>query len=240
MTPRQLVRAVSFAVGLPEETVFSHDRNLVAAGLRTTGARGVNAPDMTPLDAARLLVAVLGSVRVKDSALTVWGFEETKYLPPRESDLLLLQSIITKGDKDALKLFSDETIAALPADHSFTQALEALITRASDPLENLDDFRERLAGMKISCEAPSMQGEIARTGDISSAKYFYPLPNGEPRTYSHMYGITQARTTRGRAIEVLGAAFRNNGLLPFETTEEAKELLGSKKTPAKSKKKKGA
>ena len=66
MTPGQLVKAVSIALDVPEETVVQHDRNLVVAGLRTTGARGINAPPVTYQDAARLFVATLASIRTKD------------------------------------------------------------------------------------------------------------------------------------------------------------------------------
>ena len=60
MTPGELVKAISIALDVPEETVVQHDRNLAVAGLRTTGARGRNAPHVTYLDAARVIVAMLG------------------------------------------------------------------------------------------------------------------------------------------------------------------------------------
>ena len=43
------------------ETVRLYARLLKSAGLLTTGARGVNAPDMTPLDAARMTIALLAT-----------------------------------------------------------------------------------------------------------------------------------------------------------------------------------
>jgi hypothetical protein len=233
MTPAQLVKAVSLALDVPEETVATHDRNLVTAGLRTTGARGVNAPDMTPRDAARLVVAILGSVRVKDSARTVLDFEKTKYDALSESDLSWL------GAKELelaykLKFFSDETLAALPADHNFIQALEALITRASAPPDTLDDFLEQLASMTIFCAAPSTKGEIGRTGDVGSAEYRL-LPGAEPQAGSQMPGITQARTTTGTAIMLLGKAFRDNGLPLAAAKKAVAALHGLKKAPAKAK-----
>ena len=75
MTPGQLVKAMSIALNTPLETVTQHDRNLAIAGLRTTGARGRNAPHVTTLDAARLLAAILGSIRTMDSVVTVEGLE---------------------------------------------------------------------------------------------------------------------------------------------------------------------
>lgn len=77
MTPNQLVEAVAVCTGLPQETVVQHDRNLLIAGLRTKGGRGPSAARVTYKDAARLLVATLGSMRVKDSADTVRQHETT-------------------------------------------------------------------------------------------------------------------------------------------------------------------
>jgi hypothetical protein len=81
MTPGQLVHAVSIALDIPEETVVQHDRNLVVAGLRTKGGRGRSAPDVTPLDAARLLIAALASIRIKDSVEAVLAFERAIFEP---------------------------------------------------------------------------------------------------------------------------------------------------------------
>lgn len=49
-------------------------RELRTAGLLTTGARGVNAPAMTTLDAARVLIAFLVSDRPIDAPRTVRDF----------------------------------------------------------------------------------------------------------------------------------------------------------------------
>ena len=89
MTPGQLVQAMSIALNTPLETVTQHDRNLAVAGLRTTGARGRNAPHVTTLDAARLLAAILGSIRTMDSVVTVKGLESAVLYRP-SSPLLCL------------------------------------------------------------------------------------------------------------------------------------------------------
>src|SRR5215510_6378080 len=83
MTAGQCVKAISIALEVPEETVVQHDRNLVVAGLRTKGGRGRSAPEVTPLDAARLLAATLGSIRAKDSVETVEAFERAQFDPSR-------------------------------------------------------------------------------------------------------------------------------------------------------------
>jgi hypothetical protein len=93
MTPGQLVKAVAIALDVPEETVTQHDRNLVVAGLRTKGGRGRSAPAVTPMDAARLFVATLASIRIRDSAEVVRSFENTEFSPPMsDADFLWLRS----------------------------------------------------------------------------------------------------------------------------------------------------
>lgn len=51
-----------------EETkVHNYSRVLREAGMVTTGARGINAPDATPLDAARLLIAMMLRTKADDT-----------------------------------------------------------------------------------------------------------------------------------------------------------------------------
>lgn len=69
-TPKQLVELVAEVTGVPLATVIVHDRNLLAAGLRTEGTRGRGKSNVTFVDAARLILAVSASRSVKDSALT--------------------------------------------------------------------------------------------------------------------------------------------------------------------------
>lgn len=57
------IKAVSEAYKVEEKTVNTVARFLREAGLLTSGARGVNAPDMTPLDAARITIALLATDR---------------------------------------------------------------------------------------------------------------------------------------------------------------------------------
>lgn len=57
MKAGQLVNITSEAMEVPESAVRITMRNIREAGMLTSGARGVNAPDMTYLDAARVLIA---------------------------------------------------------------------------------------------------------------------------------------------------------------------------------------
>lgn len=77
-TPKELVQKVAEATGVPENTVVQHDRNLMAAGLRTEGQRGRGKSSVTYQDAANLLIAVTAARNVKDSAAVVNAYAPLK------------------------------------------------------------------------------------------------------------------------------------------------------------------
>src|SRR6266700_4556589 len=242
MTPGQLVKAVSIALDVPEETVVQHDRNLVVAGLRTKGGRGRSAPMVTPLDAARLLTAKLASIRTKDSVASVNAFEQTVFEPPttlgeriaeyRERGVTVPQCDEHQADDE--EKFFDLAIMSLPKSHNFIEALAALITHASGPLHagELDQLKKRFAAVIINCEMPYVSASIGRIGTAGSARYRFHEPTSKPQAqkrepklekhdlYFKFYGIQQRRSVYGSAIMLLGRAFREGGL-SFGTTREA-------------------
>jgi hypothetical protein len=229
MTPGQLVKAAAIALDVPEETMVQHDRNLSVAGLRTKGARGVNAPDVTPLDAARLLVATLASSRIKDSVETIRKFEKAKFTPPQEADLQAARELIvtwrargyiSNAEETAhlnRKVFSDPAVTALGPEHNFLRALAALIADASAPNDDLDGYYRRFAPIHISCEIPAGRATISRFRDLTGAIYV-PKDAADPNVPGgNWHGIRQQREVRGTAIILLGRAFREDGL-PVKTT----------------------
>jgi hypothetical protein len=117
-TPVQLLTAIASATGVPLPTVVDIDRKLVEGGLRTKGGRGRSAAHMTALDAARLLTAILASPQANTSVEAVERYSQTHPDKTRSSDTSF----------GTAKL---DDLAALPARHSFVDALEALITSAS-------------------------------------------------------------------------------------------------------------
>jgi len=117
-SPAQLVETVSSVTGVPLATIVDIDRKLVKGNLRTKGGRGFNAAQMTPLDAARLLAAVLGSPQANQSVGAVERYAETRVDKPRSSEKLFAATELAD-------------LAALPARHSFIDGLEALIASAA-------------------------------------------------------------------------------------------------------------
>lgn len=116
-SPAQLMQAVSNVTGTPLATVVDIDRKLVKGKLRTKGGRGLSVATMTPLDAARLLTALLGSPQANASVDAVERYAETLPDKTRSSDRFF----------GAAKL---DDLAALPAGHSFVDALAALVASA--------------------------------------------------------------------------------------------------------------
>jgi len=117
-SPAQLVQTVSDATGIPLPTITDIDRRLVKAKLRTLGGRGLSAARMAPLDAARLLTAILGSPQANAAAEAVERYALTR--PDK-----------TSSSDSGFARIELEELAALPARHSFVDALAALITSAA-------------------------------------------------------------------------------------------------------------
>ena len=113
-TPSQLVNAISLATGVPKATIVDIDRKLVKGALRTKGGRGFNAAQMTPLDAARLLTAVLAGPQANASVDAVERYTQTRVDKRRSSERLFATANL-------------DDLAALPARHGFVDALAALI-----------------------------------------------------------------------------------------------------------------
>lgn len=76
---------VSEAYHVEEKTTVHFTRLLKEAGLLTTGARGVNAPDMTPRDAARITIAFLATDMPSRAVAAVEKFGGMIYRPDESS-----------------------------------------------------------------------------------------------------------------------------------------------------------
>lgn len=114
----ELVRTVSKMTGVSLATIVDIDRKLVKAKLRAKTGRGLNAAQMSPADAARLLTAVLATPQANTSADAVERYARTSPDKRRSSD----QAFRETGIDD---------LAALPARHSFVDGLTALIASAA-------------------------------------------------------------------------------------------------------------
>jgi hypothetical protein len=168
-TPGKFVSIVADALGIPEATVVLHDRYLVTAGLRTKGARGINAPDVTERDAAHLLTAILASAEVKDTLQSIKRYQKTR--PLRSA-----------SGVSGFKNCGIKELARLPAQHSFLDALEALLSAAANRSVPKD------AIIEVAALTPGTIGDIRIAGLVDKAnvhvRYAEPSPWDDKKTPS--------------------------------------------------------
>ncbi len=81
MKSAAFIEAMAHAFDVPHKTMVTYTRFLKEAGLLTTGARGVNAPHMTPLDAARVTIALLACDTPGQAVDRVKRFGSISYSP---------------------------------------------------------------------------------------------------------------------------------------------------------------
>ena len=106
MKQTQFITLMSESLGVEEKTIKVIVRTLREDGLFTTGARGVNAPDMTTRDAVRVVLAAVASTSPSRASRDVRYFGALKpdlRLPGREAELppwigadLTLEAILLK------------------------------------------------------------------------------------------------------------------------------------------------
>lgn len=86
------IEGMAEVMGLPVETVRVAYRAMRTEGLLTSGARGVNAPDMIALDAARMLIWGLVSDRPMDAVNAVLDFGSLPFVEAFERNPIYPQS----------------------------------------------------------------------------------------------------------------------------------------------------
>lgn len=110
-SPKELVGVVADVMGLAEGTVILHDRNLLAAGLRSQGQRGRGTSRVTSRDAARLLIGIAGAHSVKDTVNAVERQGQMRH----------------GAGAWSIPFLPIPELSALPVGHTLVEALSALI-----------------------------------------------------------------------------------------------------------------
>jgi hypothetical protein len=174
-SPGELVEEAARVLGIPASSLVVHDRNLVMAGERSKGGRGTSAAKVTARDAAHLLVAVMASAQVKESVPSLTRYSKTRPMISTSSPALF----------DGLGL---PELSALPADHSFVDALEALLRSGaegalakllgSSPSNKKARPDAIVPTIEISVLTPDTLADIriAGTGTRTSRNVRYTLP----------------------------------------------------------------
>lgn len=158
-----MVKAAGFiekmaeVMGLPIETVKVAYRVMRTEGLLTTGARGVNAPEMVPLDAARMLIWGLVSDRPVDAAQVVRDFGAA----PFEK---------TWKRTDNLSPFDPAIFAEAKTFEQAVALFISLLANDADAVADLEDANVEIQSSDMICAI-----EIDGTG----FNYSYPLELGD-------------------------------------------------------------
>lgn len=100
-------KMIAQALTTPEHSVIVYARRLKEAGLMTTGARGRNAPEMTPMDAARLTLAILTTDSPLQCVEFVTRFGQLKFSPSFKKAIRGYETI---QPDHFLSLFKGETL----------------------------------------------------------------------------------------------------------------------------------
>lgn len=85
MQPGSFIKLISDAYRVEEKTVAVYARFLREAGLLTSGARGVNAPHMLPVDAARMTIALLATDKPSQAVAAVNRYRDMTLQPGESS-----------------------------------------------------------------------------------------------------------------------------------------------------------
>jgi len=181
------------AFGKPHKTMVTYTRFMKQAGLLTTGARGVNAPHMTPLDAARVTIALLASDTPGQVVDRVKRFGSIRYSETFEKSWPWYENI---GQDRFNEIFEGETLEEVLA--FLYGRVGELGLEAAAAWFDKNDFHLRISDFDVLAELVSWKTENGKpVGEI-----VVPF-RGDPRDTAYPKITGKVRTTR----EVLGLRF---------------------------------
>lgn len=168
-TPGSFTRELAALMGVAEKTVALYDRTLRTAGLRVKSGRGRGASAVTVRDAAHLLISILGSEAVKDAADAVLRYDATRPQQPGSGTDLYGETGIHE-------------LKALPREHSFVDAVEALVASAAKgSLADAVEASQTAPVIDIAALSPGTVGDIRLAGLPSgitvNVRYLKPVPS---------------------------------------------------------------
>lgn len=150
------IAGVAAILDLPEPTISGAFRVLRVNGLMTTGARGVNAPEMADLDAARILIAMLVNERPAYSENSARDFGQlvcNDFQPATKSGNRIKDNFVSVSEHFTLEA------RGLPKRHTLEQAVAELIRMAGDDRDKDYWAQSRFQGAFGSYE-PRIELEI--------------------------------------------------------------------------------
>jgi hypothetical protein len=196
-----LIQTLSDATGVSFGTVFDIDRWLVKGTLRPVGGRRFGAAKMTPLDAARMLTAILASPQSNKAAEAVQRYEQTRPDKLRSSQELFAEIGL-------------DDLAALPVHHSFVDGLAAIISSAAQG--SLADYVQKSKAIERTCiEVSAVANATSASIRVLDANVHYAATNDGPtqssRGETKLVGdLKETRQITGQAIFMIARLFKEN------------------------------
>lgn len=201
-----LCKVVAQATGVGEQTVAMYARVLREAGLLTTGARGVNAPHMKAIDAARLLIAMMATEKPSRAASAVFGLDGFKSRAEKiidsktagiiaDADITTLNEEINKGicswapktTQGAKRMFSEIDVTCL--------ALWSSMRKEKYTRTHIDFV---VSGVRSVMSRSPEAREISLIYTFDGGKYFLPSSEFDGNFDAFPGGIVR----RERRIEI--------------------------------------
>lgn len=189
---------------VPLKTIGTYTRFLKEAGLLTTGARGVNAPHMTPMDAAHVTIALLSCDAPGQAVERVKRFGSIPYSPTFDKDWPWYENI---GQEGFDATFQGETLEGVLA-YLFGRVSALGIARAATWFES-HNFHLRINDFNVLAELVSWKLKDGKpVGEIVAPFKGDPWDNSE---YPKITGqIQNTREILGLKFFEIGAALYNH------------------------------
>jgi hypothetical protein len=171
----ELGECVAGVLGVRPTTTASHVRNLREADLLTKTGRGITGAQMTPRDAAHLLIASTCSQDIKDSVETVQRYGKLPHVG------------------NAVREETFPALAALGNRHSFADALAALLD--PDAIRFLAGDPKSTVAVTFNYPMPEVVLEVSTHGSVLERAYKTPWPGKAKAVSRARSGDRQIRYT---------------------------------------------
>ncbi|ESY21418.1 hypothetical protein [Mesorhizobium sp. LNJC394B00] len=216
----EFTRSFAAIIGTEFGSVMKLQRVLRDAGLLTTGARGINAPELVPLDAARMLIAALVTDKPSLAPLAVVEFGN---LPAADA---MLSARSEEG----------EIFAGWTDKMTFEQALAFLIEAASTaPPEHRQILTRNI---QVTCDPTEMKATLSwRDGSCSysaGGPWLMLLAEGKTDRLDEVAAAQESARLRARAFAGYSARISINRKMDGDLLLEVADLFRSNNIEAAS------
>jgi hypothetical protein len=227
-TPGQLVKCIAEALSISKASVVQYDRMLAENGLRSKGGRGTSAAKVTAVDAANLLIAIMGSPVIGASIKPAIEVCKTYGGLP-------LKVGGTPDNMETFRTLGLPTMSKLPTSHTLRDGIAALIEAASVGESLIIDFEdgdEPVSGPEtdwhvgLRIDGPTPWADITADASLGDG-----TPEGTTRYQAGRFVYHNNRRTPAGGFKPRREDFHQTRTITFKTIRRIGALLAPR--PAK-------